>query len=70
MQSKCSLLQTASPDALIRLKRSTEIPKEEVDYLTDVYFKHQHHSSLQDFLSHQFQNSAHFEGSLIQVRYM
>eukprot|EP00731_Ephydatia_muelleri_P016208 Em0009g632a len=67
MQCKCSLLQTASPDALIRLKSSTEIPKKEVNYLNDVYFKHQHHSSLQDFLSHQFQDSTHLEGLLIQV---
>ena len=66
MQSKWLLLQTASPAALIRLRSSSSL-RSEVQGLNDIYFHHQYHSSLREFLSHKLIESAPTEGLLIQV---
>ena len=66
MQSKWLLLQTASPAALIRLKSSSSL-RSEVLVLNDIYFHHQCHSSLREFLSNKLIDSAPTEGLLIQV---
>ena len=65
MQSKWLLLQTASPAALIRLRSSSL--RSEVQGLNDIYFHHQYHSSLREFLSNKLIESAPTEGLLIQV---
>eukprot|EP00731_Ephydatia_muelleri_P024235 Em0016g506a len=66
MQSKWLLLQTASPAALIRLKSSSSL-RSEVLGLNDIYFHHQCHSSLREFLSNKLIQSAPTKGLLIQV---
>ena len=68
MQSKWLLLQTASPAALIRLKSSSSL-RSEVLGLNDIYFHHQCHSSLREFLSNKLIQSAPTKGLLIQVLY-
>ena len=65
-KSQYLLLQTASPDALVRLE-STPLAdqREEVSRL---YFQEQHHSSIEDFLTHHIQrNSTRGGGLLMQV---
>ena len=68
MQSKWLLLQTASPAALIRLKTSSL--RSEEQRLYDMYFHHQFHSSLCEFLSHKLIESSQTEGLLIQVLFV
>lgn len=62
--SKYLLLQTAAPDAIVRLERTALAgEKKEIE---DIYFHHQHHSSIEDFLDHHV-NSKH--PLLMQVYY-
>ena len=42
------LLQTAAPDAIVRLER-TDLAGEQ-RAIEDIYFRQQHHSSIEDFL--------------------
>lgn len=56
---KCLLLQIATPDAVVRLKRNQRIEKEEYNEIVEIYTKEQYHSSLQDFLSYQMKRSNH-----------
>jgi hypothetical protein len=46
--SKFLLLQTAAPDAIVRLEQTTLTNQKKV--IENVYFKQQHHSSIEDFL--------------------
>jgi len=60
------LLQTASPDALVRLEYTPLADQREE--LLRVYFEEQHHNSIEDFLAYQVQrNSTQGEGLLMQV---
>ncbi len=62
--SKYLLLQTASPDAVVRLKR-TDLTDEKMA-IKHVYFEQQHHNSIEDFLKHHVYD--HREtGLLLQV---
>ena len=45
------LLQTASEDALFRLKHS-KLSEEEVKYVMDIYYHGQEHASIFDFLEY------------------
>lgn len=64
-RSQYLLLQTASPDALVRLKHSPLADQREE--LLRVYFQ-QHHGSLEDFLAHHLQmNGTQGESLLMQV---
>ena len=45
------LLQTASEDALFRLKHS-KLSEEEIKYVMDVYYLGQKHASIFDFLDY------------------
>ena len=45
------LLQTASEDALFRLKHS-KLSEEEVKYVMDIYYRGQEHASIFDFLEY------------------
>ena len=49
--SQYLLLQTASDDALARLKFS-KLQETAVNNFMEVYYGHQHHSSIGDFLNH------------------
>jgi hypothetical protein len=48
--SKFLLLQTAAPDAILRLEHADFAQEKAV--IRDIYFKHQHHDSIEDFLNH------------------
>jgi hypothetical protein len=48
--SKFLLLQTAAPDAIVRLEHADLAHEKAV--IGDIYFKHQHHNSMEDFLNH------------------
>ena len=64
-RSQYLLLQTASPDALVRLKHSPLADQRKE--LLRVYFQ-QHHGSLEDFLAHHLQmNGTQGESLLMQV---
>ena len=68
-QSQYLLLQTASPDALVRLEQSPLADQKEE--LLELYFKRQHHNSLEDFLAHHLQrNGTRGENLLMQVGLM
>ena len=62
--SQFLLLQTASPDAIIRLE-STAL--EDKNAIRDVYFKKLHHQSIEEFLTNQLQRCETKGGLLIQV---
>ena len=59
------LLQTASDDALIRLKRTDLADKQQE--LMYMYFKEQHHGSIVDFLGHYLKEDKSQDGLLLQV---
>ena len=65
-RSQYLLLQMASPDALVRLEQSPLADQKEE--LLELYFKRQHHNSLEDFLAHHLQrNGTRGENLLMQV---
>ena len=65
-RSQYLLLQTASPDALVRLEQSSLADQKEE--LLELYFQRQHHNSLEDFLAHHLQkNGTRGENLLMQV---
>jgi len=60
------LLQTASPDALVRLEHT--LLADQREELLRLYFQEQHHNSVEDFLAHHIQkNSTRGGGLLMQV---
>ena len=62
------LLQIASDDALIRLKRTALA--DQWEELTQIYYLQQHHSSITDFLQHHIQECSDLgsqDGLLMQV---
>ena len=60
------MLETAAPDAIVRLERSALADEKEEIML--LYFLEQHHSSLIDFLTHHIQITHSGEcGLLMQV---
>ena len=61
--SKYFLLQTASPDAIVRLERTDMDPDNES---LKIYFERQHHESIDDFL-HYHVHDGQREGLLMQV---
>ena len=63
--SQYLLLQTASPDALIRLQHTPL-----ADQLTDLLemYDSQHHTSIDDFLNHNLVGNEGKAGLLLQVR--
>ncbi len=63
--SRFLLLHTASPDALIRLKRTPL--EDQADELSQIYDRQQCHSSLKDFLSFQLTDDTEEGGKLMQV---
>ena len=65
--SQYQLLQTASPDAIVRLQR-TNLARE-CEQLQQIYFGQQHHSSLNRFLAHHLKRDgdAQSGGLLLQV---
>ena len=64
--SQFLLLQTASPDAIIRLESTALEDKNEI---REMYFKKLHHQSVEDFLTNQLQQCETKGGLLIQVNY-
>ena len=62
--SQFLLLQTASPDAIIRLE-STAL--EDKNDIREMYFKELHHQSIEDFLISELQRCGTKGGLLIQV---
>ena len=69
MQSKYTLLQCASPDAIARLP-ATEL-KHDAEKLWREYFINQEHGSLKDYLVHCLGNvdDTEYDGSLVQVSF-
>lgn len=65
--SQYYLLQTASPDAMVRLQKTSLANKSKV--LQQIYFERQHHSSLENFLAYhlKFDGDAQPVGMLLQV---
>lgn len=66
--SQYLLLQIASDDALIRLKRT--VLADQWKELTQIYYLQQHHSSITDFLQHHIQECGDLgsqDGLLMQV---
>lgn len=63
--SKYLLLQTASPDAIVRLER-TDLAEEKRD-IESIYFEQQHHNSIEDFLVHHVHGLHRDVGLLMQV---
>ena len=64
--SQYLLLQTASPDALVRLEYTQLADQREE--LSRLYFQEQHHNSIEDFLAHHIQmNNTQGGGLLMQV---
>lgn len=60
------MIQTASPDAIVRLKR-TDLA-EESDEIRQIYFEQQPHESIEDFLNYHVKDAGHDErGCLMQV---
>ena len=64
----CLLLQTASPDAFVRLE-NTPLADQQADLLK-LYNDVQHHTSLEDFLQHHLRQSGLLGGLLLQVYHM
>lgn len=63
--SKYLLLQTASPDAVVRLEKTVLV--DEKMEVKRIYFQQQHHESLEDFLNHHVHGSHGQDGLLMQV---
>ena len=64
--SQYLLLQVASDDALIRLKR-TSLANQQKEYM-HLYFAEQHHDSIIDFVRHHIKNDdGSSDGLLMQV---
>ena len=63
--SKFLLLQTAAPDAIVRLER-TELADEKQE-TENIYFQSQYHSSIEDFLNHHVHEYNIDSGLLMQV---
>ena len=64
--SKRLLLETASPDSLVRLKGSTK--HQEMDDCVKIYFKEQHHASLCDLVQAKlFDSHCPSEGFLLHI---
>ncbi len=63
--SKYLLLQTAAPDAIVRLEY-TDLAEEKKN-IEDIYFKQQHHASIEDFLNHCVHGYHTETGLLMQV---
>ena len=63
--SQFLLLQTAAPDAIMRLEHTklAEVKRE----IEIIYFKKQHHDSIEDFLNHHIHESDLESGLLLQV---
>ena len=63
---KFLLLQTAAPDAIIRLEHTKLVNEKE--QIQDIYFRQQHHRSIEDFLKFSLQNCCVEDtGMLMQV---
>lgn len=62
--SQFLILQTAAPDAIVRLQ-NTNLEKREV--IEGMYFKRQHHHSIEEFLNDQLEQCGGKGGLLIQV---
>lgn len=60
--SKFLLLQTASPDAIVRLECT--VLADEKDSINRIYSEEQHHKSMTEFLRH-FMHGSHTEGGLL-----
>ena len=65
--SQFLLLQTAAPDAIVRLQ-NTSLEKREL--VEDIYFKKQHHHSIEEFLIDQLKWCDGKGGLLIQVLFL
>ena len=65
--SKFLLLQTAAPDAIVRLKNTAMEQRKEIE---EIYFKQQHHHSIVDFMMDQLRRCEAKDGLLIQVMAM
>ena len=65
--SKFLLLQTAAPDAIVRLERTALANEKKL--IEEMYFKKQHHSSIDDFLNHHVHDYEADTGLLMQVMY-
>ena len=65
--SQYYLLQTASPDAMVRLQKTSLARESEV--LQQIYYGRQHHSSLDNFLAYhlKFDGNEQPVGKLLQV---
>lgn len=65
--SQYLLLQTASDDSLVRLKKTALADQQQE--LMQLYFSEQHHDSVVDFVHHHIQQNddGHKEGLLMQV---
>lgn len=63
--SKFLLLQTASPDGVIRLER-TDLSSE-ISNIRNIYFKEQCHSSIGDFLKCNINGQINRSGLLMQA---
>ena len=59
------LLQTASPESIIRLKE-TSLREDEAN-ICNIYFQQQHHDSIHDFLSYHLEEDSTTKGLLIHV---
>lgn len=63
--SKYLLLQTAAPDAIVRLEH-TALAREK-RAIESIYFQNQHHTSIEDFLDHLVNGECAESGLLMQV---
>ena len=63
--SKYLLLQTAAPDAIVRLKNTVLADKKKE--IENIYFQQQKHSSIEDFLNHHVNGECAESGLLMQV---
>jgi len=61
--SQYILLQTASPDAVVRLEYTPLADQKEE--LSRLYFQEQHHNSIEDFLAHHIQRTSTRGGGLL-----
>lgn len=67
--NKCKflLLQIATPDALVRLKRSKKLQGGEYQEIAKVYTEKQQHKSLKDFLAYHINQTAEDQTCRMQV---
>ena len=63
--SKFLLLETASPDSIVRLRNTKLV--EETKAIKKIYFEQQHHHSINDFLTYQVHSNHRDSGLLMQV---